>query len=102
MSVTRNSHAGVRTVLLASRRSFCAGVERAIAVVEQLLDQRGAPIAQESDLVLVVGSANSSNLVRLVEAVITALATLGPVTVIEREITREVVRFTLPSVLRRS
>jgi 4-hydroxy-3-methylbut-2-enyl diphosphate reductase IspH len=28
------------TVLLASPRSFCAGVERAIAVVEQLLEQR--------------------------------------------------------------
>jgi 4-hydroxy-3-methylbut-2-enyl diphosphate reductase len=32
------------TVLLAAPRSFCAGVERAIAVVEQLLDHRGGPI----------------------------------------------------------
>ncbi|MFC7308929.1 4-hydroxy-3-methylbut-2-enyl diphosphate reductase [Streptomyces monticola] len=30
-----------RTVLLAQPRSFCAGVERAIDVVERLLDQRG-------------------------------------------------------------
>ncbi|MGH3511122.1 MAG: 4-hydroxy-3-methylbut-2-enyl diphosphate reductase, partial [Pseudonocardiaceae bacterium] len=32
------------TVLLAAPRSFCAGVERAIEVVERLLDQRGGPI----------------------------------------------------------
>lgn len=31
-------------VLLASPRSFCAGVERAIDIVERLLEQRGAPI----------------------------------------------------------
>jgi 4-hydroxy-3-methylbut-2-en-1-yl diphosphate reductase len=102
-------------------------------------------IAQESDLVLVVGSTNSSNSLRLVElarrhgtpsyliddagdihpdwldgvgvvgltagasapprlieAVITVLAELGPVTVIERETTRETVHFTLPSTARRS
>ncbi|MGI5125362.1 4-hydroxy-3-methylbut-2-enyl diphosphate reductase [Pseudonocardia sp. CA-107938] len=34
----------VRTVLLAAPRSFCAGVERAIAVVEDLLRDRGGPI----------------------------------------------------------
>ena len=44
MSVTANNPAGGRIVLLASPRSFCAGVERAIAIVEQLLDQRGGPI----------------------------------------------------------
>jgi 4-hydroxy-3-methylbut-2-enyl diphosphate reductase len=33
-----------RTILLASPRSFCAGVERAIEVVEQLLAQRQKPI----------------------------------------------------------
>ncbi|MFC4946171.1 4-hydroxy-3-methylbut-2-enyl diphosphate reductase [Pseudonocardia sp. GCM10023141] len=33
-----------RTVLLAAPRSFCAGVERAIAAVEQLLDEHGGPI----------------------------------------------------------
>jgi LytB protein len=31
-------------VLLASPRSFCAGVERAIATVERLLDEHGAPV----------------------------------------------------------
>jgi 4-hydroxy-3-methylbut-2-enyl diphosphate reductase len=102
-------------------------------------------IAAESDLVLVVGSTNSSNSVRLVElahrhntpsyliddpsdirpewlhgvgvvgltagasapprlvdAVIAALAQLGPVTVVERETTRETVHFTLPAAIRRS
>ncbi len=104
-----------------------------------------AAIAAESDLVLVVGSTNSSNSVRLVElahrhgtpsyliddpsdiqphwldearvvgltagasapprlvdAVIAALTQLGPVTVVERETTRETVHFTLPAAVRRS
>ena len=39
------------TVLLASPRSFCAGVERAIAVVKQLLDQRGGPIYVRKQIV---------------------------------------------------
>jgi 4-hydroxy-3-methylbut-2-en-1-yl diphosphate reductase len=52
MSVTVNNAAsGRRTVLLASPRSFCAGVERAIAVVEQLLDQRGSPIFVRKQIV---------------------------------------------------
>lgn len=38
------SVAGARTVLLASPRSFCAGVERAIEVVERVLDQRSIPV----------------------------------------------------------
>jgi 4-hydroxy-3-methylbut-2-enyl diphosphate reductase len=102
-------------------------------------------IAEESDLVFVVGSTNSSNSVRLVElahrhgtpsylidepgdirpewlngvgvvgltagasapprlveAVIAALAELGPVTVVERETTRETVHFALPAAVRRS
>ncbi|MFC4335602.1 4-hydroxy-3-methylbut-2-enyl diphosphate reductase [Salininema proteolyticum] len=33
-----------RTVLLASPRSFCAGVERAITIVERLLDRAGPPV----------------------------------------------------------
>ncbi|MGH8876704.1 MAG: 4-hydroxy-3-methylbut-2-enyl diphosphate reductase, partial [Stackebrandtia sp.] len=33
-----------RTVLLASPRSFCAGVERAIETVELALKQYGAPV----------------------------------------------------------
>jgi 4-hydroxy-3-methylbut-2-enyl diphosphate reductase len=39
------------TVLLASPRSFCAGVERAIAVVEQLLQTRGGPIYVRKQIV---------------------------------------------------
>jgi len=35
---------GPREVLLAAPRSFCAGVERAIDVVERALDQRGGPV----------------------------------------------------------
>jgi 4-hydroxy-3-methylbut-2-en-1-yl diphosphate reductase len=35
---------GAREVLLAAPRSFCAGVERAIDVVERALDQRGGPV----------------------------------------------------------
>ncbi|GAA4953858.1 hypothetical protein GCM10023224_43740 [Streptomonospora halophila] len=104
-----------------------------------------AAIAGESDVVLVVGSANSSNSVRLVELaqrrgvpahlvddtgeirpewlagvrtvgltagasappglvdeVVAALGGLGPVTVHEREVTRETVHFALPSAARRS
>jgi 4-hydroxy-3-methylbut-2-en-1-yl diphosphate reductase len=51
MSVTPSSPAGARTILLASPRSFCAGVERAIAVVEQLLEQRGGPIYVRKQIV---------------------------------------------------
>ena len=43
--------AGERTVLLAAPRSFCAGVERAIAVVEQLLEARGGPIYVRKQIV---------------------------------------------------
>ncbi len=35
---------GPRDVLLAAPRSFCAGVERAIEVVERALETRGAPV----------------------------------------------------------
>jgi 4-hydroxy-3-methylbut-2-enyl diphosphate reductase len=45
------SVAGPRTVLLASPRSFCAGVERAIEVVEHALDQRDAPIYVRKQIV---------------------------------------------------
>jgi len=40
MPVTTNDPAGARTILLAAPRSFCAGVDRAIAIVEQLLEAR--------------------------------------------------------------
>jgi len=43
--------AGPRTVLLAGPRSFCAGVERAIEVVERALEQRGAPIYVRKQIV---------------------------------------------------
>jgi 4-hydroxy-3-methylbut-2-enyl diphosphate reductase len=98
---------GTRQVLLAGPRSFCAGVERAIEIVERVLERqgphgqpvyvrkqivhntrvvgdlerRGAVFVDELDqvpdgatvvfsahgVVLVAGSANSSNSVRLVE-----------------------------------
>jgi 4-hydroxy-3-methylbut-2-en-1-yl diphosphate reductase len=51
MSATASNPARSRTVLLASPRSFCAGVERAIAVVEQLLDQRGGPVYVRKQIV---------------------------------------------------
>jgi 4-hydroxy-3-methylbut-2-en-1-yl diphosphate reductase len=35
---------GTRDVLLASPRSFCAGVDRAVDIVERALDQRGPPV----------------------------------------------------------
>jgi 4-hydroxy-3-methylbut-2-enyl diphosphate reductase len=40
-----------RTVLLAAPRSFCAGVERAIEIVERLLTQRGGPIYVRKQIV---------------------------------------------------
>lgn len=40
-----------RRVLLAAPRSFCAGVERAIEVVERLLDQRGGPVHVRKQIV---------------------------------------------------
>ncbi len=43
--------AGPRTVLLAGPRSFCAGVERAIEIVERALEQRGAPIYVRKQIV---------------------------------------------------
>jgi 4-hydroxy-3-methylbut-2-enyl diphosphate reductase len=38
-------------VLLANPRGFCAGVERAIEIVERALDQRGAPIYVRHEIV---------------------------------------------------
>ncbi len=43
--------AGPRRVLLASPRSFCAGVERAIEIVELALAQRGAPVYVRKQIV---------------------------------------------------
>jgi 4-hydroxy-3-methylbut-2-enyl diphosphate reductase len=45
------SVAGPRTILLASPRSFCAGVERAIEVVERALDERPGPVYVRKQIV---------------------------------------------------
>ncbi len=42
---------GPRRVLLAGPRSFCAGVERAIEVVERVLEQRGSPVYVRKQIV---------------------------------------------------
>ena len=42
---------GPRTLLLAGPRSFCAGVERAIDIVELVLAQRGAPVYVRKQIV---------------------------------------------------
>ncbi len=42
---------GPRRVLLASPRSFCAGVERAIEIVELALEQHGAPVYVRKQIV---------------------------------------------------
>ena len=42
---------GPRTIVLAEPRSFCAGVERAIEVVEQALVLRGAPVYVRKQIV---------------------------------------------------
>ncbi len=42
---------GPRHVLLASPRSFCAGVERAIEIVELALEQHGAPVYVRKQIV---------------------------------------------------
>ena len=43
--------AGSGGVLLAGPRSFCAGVERAIEIVERVLDQQGAPVYVRKQIV---------------------------------------------------
>jgi 4-hydroxy-3-methylbut-2-enyl diphosphate reductase len=43
--------AGARQVLLASPRSFCAGVERAIEIVELTLQRQGAPVYVRKQIV---------------------------------------------------
>jgi 4-hydroxy-3-methylbut-2-enyl diphosphate reductase len=42
---------GQRRVLLAGPRSFCAGVERAIEIVERVLDQHGPPVYVRKQIV---------------------------------------------------
>jgi 4-hydroxy-3-methylbut-2-enyl diphosphate reductase len=43
--------AGPRSLLLAAPRSFCAGVERAIEVVERVLERRGPPVYVRKQIV---------------------------------------------------
>jgi 4-hydroxy-3-methylbut-2-enyl diphosphate reductase len=43
--------AGQRQVLLAGPRSFCAGVERAIQIVERVLEQHGPPVYVRKQIV---------------------------------------------------
>lgn len=56
-----------RQVLLAAPRSVCAGVERAISLVEQTRQAALREVPAVADVVLVLGSVNSSNSRRLVE-----------------------------------
>ena len=42
---------GQRTVLLAGPRSFCAGVERAIEIVDRMLDRRSQPVYVRKQIV---------------------------------------------------
>jgi 4-hydroxy-3-methylbut-2-enyl diphosphate reductase len=42
---------GPRTILLAGPRSFCAGVDRAIEIVERVLQHRGAPVYVRKQIV---------------------------------------------------
>src|ERR1700760_2031597 len=42
---------GERQVLLAGPRSFCAGVERAIEIVERVLQQEGSPVYVRKQIV---------------------------------------------------
>jgi 4-hydroxy-3-methylbut-2-enyl diphosphate reductase len=90
---SKNSSNSLRLVELAQRHG----------IPSYLIDDPGDIRTEWLDGVEVVGvTAGASAPPRLVDAVITALAELGPVTVVEREITRENIRFTLPPVVRRS
>ena len=108
---------GPRTILLAGPRSFCAGVERAIEVVERALGRRGAPIyvrkkeGTQARLIedhtgldpaglsgkRTIGlTAGASAPERLVRQVIDELAGLGPVAVEDRMVAEESIQFNLP------
>jgi 4-hydroxy-3-methylbut-2-en-1-yl diphosphate reductase len=90
---SRNSSNPLQLVELAQRHG----------IASYLIDDPGDIRAEWLNGVEVVGvTAGASAPPRLVEAVIAALAKLGPVRVVEREITRENIRFTPPPVLRRS
>jgi 4-hydroxy-3-methylbut-2-enyl diphosphate reductase len=87
---SRNSSNSLRLVELAQRNGVPA----------YLIDDPGDIRAEWLEEVETVGvTAGASAPPRLVEAVIAALAKLGPVRVVEREITREKIQFTLPPVV---
>ena len=46
-----SSHAGLQEILLAEPRGFCAGVDRAIEIVERALQKFGAPIYVRHEIV---------------------------------------------------
>src|SRR5438067_11633689 len=48
---SRREKIGVMEVLLANPRGFCAGVERAIEIVERALELHGAPIYVRHEIV---------------------------------------------------
>ena len=90
---SRNSSNSLRLVELAQRHG----------VPSYLIDDPGEIRPEWLDGVEVVGvTAGASAPPRLVDAVIASLGKFGPVRVVEREITRENIRFTLPPVVRRS
>ncbi|MBV8992564.1 MAG: 4-hydroxy-3-methylbut-2-enyl diphosphate reductase [Pseudonocardiales bacterium] len=89
---SKNSSNSLRLVELAQRHG----------IPSYLIDDPGDIRSEWLDGVEVVGvTAGASAPPRLVEAVIAALAELGPVRGIEHEVTRENIRFTLPPVVRR-
>ncbi|MBT9568154.1 MAG: 4-hydroxy-3-methylbut-2-enyl diphosphate reductase, partial [Thiobacillus sp.] len=49
--MTQENRATIPTILLANPRGFCAGVDRAIAIVERALDKFGAPIYVRHEVV---------------------------------------------------
>jgi 4-hydroxy-3-methylbut-2-en-1-yl diphosphate reductase len=51
MTAAASAANGPLTILQASPRAFCAGVERAIEIVERLLEQQGAPIYVRKQIV---------------------------------------------------
>jgi 4-hydroxy-3-methylbut-2-enyl diphosphate reductase len=90
---SRNSSNSLRLVELAQRHG----------TPSYLIDDAGDIRPEWLDGAAVIGvTAGASAPPRLVEAVIATLAELGPVRVVEREITRENIQFTLPPVVRPS
>jgi 4-hydroxy-3-methylbut-2-en-1-yl diphosphate reductase len=90
---SKNSSNSVRLVELARRRDTPA----------YLIDDAGDILPEWLDGVRIVGlTAGASAPPRLVDEVIEHLAALGPVTVSEREVTRETIHFSVPASLRRA